>query len=75
MHVDCTIICTHRPLSPPNASYVLAIGSQVNRYLVDREGGDARITLRKNLPQPPRGFTGMQAHGLKSLAGVQTIPC
>jgi len=44
--------------------------AQVNRYLVDREGGDARITLRKNLPQPPRGFTGMAAHGLKSLAGV-----
>mmetsp|Transcript_22004 Transcript_22004/g.61076 ORF Transcript_22004/g.61076 Transcript_22004/m.61076 type:complete len:383 (-) Transcript_22004:616-1764(-) len=55
------------PAQPASSTKQAAM---VNPYMVQREGGDAKILLKGNLPEPPRGFTGMAAHGLTSLAGV-----
>uniref|UniRef100_A0A061S060 Uncharacterized protein n=2 Tax=Tetraselmis sp. GSL018 TaxID=582737 RepID=A0A061S060_9CHLO len=54
------------PEPPPAALRRAAVVT----HIVERKGGDGRITLRGFLPTPPRGFTGMEAHNLKSLAGV-----
>ncbi|GMH33652.1 hypothetical protein BSKO_01486 [Bryopsis sp. KO-2023] len=43
----------------------------VNSNALNRSGGDGRVTFRKPLKSPPEGFSGMEAHGLKSLDKVK----
>lgn len=43
----------------------------VNTHATNRAGGDARVTLKKPIGKPPKGFSGIRAHGLTSLDKVK----
>ena len=47
------------------------LGDMVNAVAVERAGGDQRVRLGRVMKRVPEGFTGGQAHHLRSLAGVR----
>ncbi|CAD7698584.1 unnamed protein product [Ostreobium quekettii] len=43
----------------------------VNAHATNRAGGDDRVTLKRPLAKPPKGFSGIREHGLTSMENVK----
>ncbi len=55
----------------PTHIHGIKIEDCVNRLATNKAGGDKRVKLSGPLEGPPQGFTGLEAHGMASLAGVR----